>query len=185
MVVWRCKTYGVLCQISGFKNIEALLIKFPGKFEANIVKKFIGADIKGDCKNLKAILLEKYYHDVTTLGMGSEDIPVKFNEVESLEDAVVISAIDSSDAVFLHMQEANSELCVSIIQKVMHSDKMVHVGVLIYQNELQCFQKINICILVMNKVQARDALPDKKEVFMISMMRVQPVHLKLLLVAGS
>ena len=48
--------YSVLMQISGYKTYDALDKEFPGKFEENIMERFIGAEIQGEKKNLKAVL---------------------------------------------------------------------------------------------------------------------------------
>ena len=41
------KVYSVLSQISGYKSKQKLLLEFPGKFDVCIIKRFIGAEIKG------------------------------------------------------------------------------------------------------------------------------------------
>ena len=70
----------LLYQIAGYKSVNAFITMFPGKFDAFILEKFIRADIKGDSQNLKGILFEKYQNDITKLGLGCEDIPIKLKK---------------------------------------------------------------------------------------------------------
>lgn len=137
------KTYSALSQISGYRNVEALKQQYPGKFDVNIVEKFIGAELNGDKRNLKAVLLENYYNDVTKRGLGSEDIPVKFEKVVSLEDSIDPAVADNFNAVVVHMKEAQKELCLSLIKKVLHSDKRTHVGIFVFPNELLYFEVLS------------------------------------------
>ena len=41
------KAYAALSQISGYHTKQQLMAFFPGKFDLSIIKKFIGAEIKG------------------------------------------------------------------------------------------------------------------------------------------
>ena len=45
--------YSLLTRISGFQTVEALKLQYPGQFEVDNVKVYVGADFK--CKNMKVI----------------------------------------------------------------------------------------------------------------------------------
>ena len=45
-------------QITGYQTIDALKQKYPGKFDVDKVKKFLGAEIKGESRNLQAKMVK-------------------------------------------------------------------------------------------------------------------------------
>ena len=76
------KVYRVLKTISG-EDLTSLDEKYPGKFEFQKMKQFIGAVITSKQKNLKAVQLQKYLEQIEL--SGGEDIEslVKFVMLES------------------------------------------------------------------------------------------------------
>ena len=139
------KVYGALGQISGFQTVQALKERFPGKFDQGLVEKFTGAEVLGEKKNLKAKLLEKYYIGVTKQGSSNveSELPVEFVKVESLDDLTVEATVDDFDAVVMIMKEPNKEICVSVMKKILNSVRIVKVGIMVFPNELLCFEVIS------------------------------------------
>ena len=131
------KLYGVLSQITGYQTIDALKQKYPGKFDVDKVKKFLGAEIKGESRNLQAKMLENYFEGVTK--HGTEMFPLKFESIKTLEEPKVRAAVENFDAVVLVMKEAAKDECVSIMKRIILSNKTFQVGFFLFPREIMCF----------------------------------------------
>ena len=134
--------YSVLMQISGYKTYEALDQEFPGKFDENIMERFIGAEIQGEKKNIKATLLDDYFLDVK-LGLDSGDFPVSFVEFDSVEDGKILDAVDRVDVFVMIMKKGNPEVGAAVIKRILQTEKMIHIGVFLFSSELACFEALS------------------------------------------
>ena len=137
------KVYSALSQVSGYSNIESLVKEYPDKFDAVSLKTFIGAEVSGDTRNKIGILLENYYNKVTKESFEPSESPVQFEEIGHLDDSFVLGVVDKVDAFFFHMKESRQDLCAEIVKTVLHSDKVTHVGVLVFSKELLCFEVLS------------------------------------------
>ena len=137
------KVYIALSQLSGYSNIESLIKEYPDKFDANSLKVFIGAEVSGDTRNKVGILLDDYYNKVTKDNLDHSESQVRFEEIDHLDDSLVLGAVDKADAFFIHMKESRQDLCAAIVNLVLHSDKVSHVGLLVFPKELLCFEVLS------------------------------------------
>ena len=121
------KVRAVLSLLAGNVNYESLKQNFSDKFECDKLKNFVGAEVKGDKKNNKAILLENYYLSVIAENDNTIEPPVQFEE--SSDIAIILWKEDfftKYDTIFVHMKELNQELCKNIISQLLNSSKPVH-----------------------------------------------------------
>ena len=131
------KVFGVLAQITGYQTLETLRREYPGKFEIDKVGQFLGAEMKGESKNLQAMMLENYYEGVTKHVI--DDVPVKFECIKSLDEPKVRAIIDTSDAIVVVMKISAKEECASISKMILQCDKIFKVGFFLFPSEIMSF----------------------------------------------
>ena len=130
------KVYGVLSQITGYQTLDSLRKAHPGKFDIDQMEKYLGAERKGESRNLQAVLLESYYEGIT---MHVDIVKIKFESIKSLEDTKVKAAIDQFDAVVMVVKESAEEQCASIIKMIIQSAKLFQIGFFLFPSEIMHF----------------------------------------------
>ena len=130
--------YSLLTRISGFQTVESLKLQYPGQFEVDNVKVYVGADFK--CKNMKAIMLEKYCRDV--LNGRSSKVCISLQEIMSLTDDVIHDTSIEADAVTVFLSKASREVYSNLLNMIVNSDTNVKVGLFVFSSETSCFDEV-------------------------------------------
>ena len=134
------KVCGVLSIVAGYKSYETIKEQNPGKFEYEQMKHFIGAEMKGEKKNTKAILLDDYFKSVKASDVEPQ-VPEQF--VECSDISTILSSEDlynKYDTIFVGMKVFNKELCTSIIGQILRSPKPAHAVLLVFPREANHYQ---------------------------------------------
>ena len=138
------KVYAALSQISGYISVDMLKKTYEGKFDDEVLSKFIGAEVNGEKRNKKALLLENYYKRVTS--NTSEATPVELIKIQSLDDLKVEAAFDNSDAIVLILKNPQNQsvLLLRIVDNILQSRKASHLGLIIFPTELSRFELLSV-----------------------------------------
>ena len=139
------KAAAVLSQISGYKSIEQLNLKYGNKFDNEALADYIGAEILMDKMNTQAKLLKKYYNNIVNAGQKKNDDGsfVKFKEWDSLDVLLEVDVGARFETIVVDLKEPNQDLCMSIITSILRSDKEHHAGVFVFPCEASQFEVLS------------------------------------------
>ena len=135
------KVSDVLSILSGYKEYESLVNAYPGRFEHDNIKKYIGADIKNGTKNRQALDLQSYYKFVME---GSEKDFVKDTNFEKYEDFDQLMEekkyFHDVDMVVLKMVDDNKDIALSLVNHSLRSEKSKWARLIMLPGEAQQFE---------------------------------------------
>ena len=140
------KVYSLLSQLAGFKSKTQLMTLYPGKFEPDRMKLYIGADYIGEELNDQAALLNDYWIKVVK---GDSEIyevidPVKFVEIVNIKDLETSATpLDPFDMMIVNFKDAQPDFCLELINKLIRSDKIMHAALMIFESESQQFENLS------------------------------------------
>ena len=139
------KAAAVLSQISGYKSIDQLNLKYGNKFDNKALADYIGAEIIMDKMNTQAKLLKKYYNNIVHAGQKKSDEGsfVKFKECDTLDVILEVDVGNTFETIVVDLKEPNQDLCMSIIISILRSDKEHHAGVFVFPCEASQFEVLS------------------------------------------
>ena len=133
------KVYIVLKTISG-EDLKTLNEKYPGKFDYEKMREFIGAVITSKQKNLKAVQLQKYLEQVEFSGSSDTESPVKFVMLETTANVLNID-ITKLDMIVYIMKEKQAEIVTAIVSAILGGgEKSFHGSLLVFDSETDYFE---------------------------------------------
>ena len=136
------KVYRVLKTISG-EDLTSLDEKYPGKFEFQKMKQFIGAVITSKQKNLKAVQLQKYLEQIELSGGEDIESPVKFVMLETIA-SILNNDIADLDMIVYIMKEKQAEITTTIVSAMLGGDdKDFHGALLVFESEADYFEVLS------------------------------------------
>ena len=138
------KVYKVLCVIANYGKVETLLEKYPGMFDFQKMKNYVGAVFNSKMKNLKAIQLQNYYDYVVNSHVKDFENPVNFISFETaaklFEDEGMIYR---SDMIVYMMKDKNHDIVMSIISAILGGEKSFQAALLVFPTEMDHFEAIS------------------------------------------
>ena len=150
------KVFAVLSQLSGFVNKDQIMLQYPGKFENAILSKFIGAEITDGKKNDQASLLSDYWEKSIKQTSDEYVHPVSFEEIDETKELVDYD-FDSFDFVILNLKEAQSDLCMKVMNNVTKSPRVFVAAMMLFPSEDLQFETLSclrsMCLGDMEKLK--------------------------------
>ena len=135
------KVVATLCVIAGHKTYESIKLVFPGKFEQDQIKLFIGSEIKPDkTMNENALRLEKYYNAVKNKEPNALQTLLELNEFTDLKELKDASLFSQFNTIVLLMSKDVSEICLEIADYVIKSEDSRVSAILVFSSEALQFQ---------------------------------------------
>ena len=108
------KVAAILTRIAEYESFESLKLHYPKKFDEEILKRYLGAEIKNGIKNNKASDLEKYYRSV--ICGGDYIAKRRIVEYDDLKDLFSLNNhFEKFETVIFHMKEENKEVCFDFV----------------------------------------------------------------------
>ena len=137
------KVYAAL-EVIAKDDIEALKDKYPGKFDFDDMKNFIGAVIEKTQKNEKGKQLQIYFEMIVNSPGSEYTSPVKFATFDTATELFESeNLLLNSDMLIYMMKERNTSILMTIINAVLGGEKDFHAVVLIFPGELDYFETIS------------------------------------------
>ena len=136
------KVYKVLVLMAGEDSVETMKGKYPGKFEFDAMKPFVGAVFNGKVKNMKAVLLENYYISVVSATAEGVKNPVEFVSYQTVGE-VFGDEMNKYDMIVFNIGIMNKEICKEIIQTVLGGDKVFHAALIVFPSEIDNFEVLS------------------------------------------
>ena len=127
------------------ERFENLVEQYPGKFNFQRMRRYIGAIINKKIKNKKAVQLQKYYEHVVAAPDDVEfENPVNLFSYKTV-DAVFENGeiVNQSDMVIYIMKDRNNDIVGSVLTNVLGSDKDFHAALLVFATELDHFEVLS------------------------------------------
>ena len=138
------KVCGVVSVLAGNESYDKIKEMYPGKFDFDVMKNFIGAELKGENRNTKAGLLEKYFKSVIATNENERVIiPLEFEDCSDIAGKLNEDFFTMYEAIIFHMKELNQDICKKIISHMINSTKPVHAALLIFPSEKDQFQVLS------------------------------------------
>ena len=135
------KVTRVLSVLAGHKTYEQIKQEFPGKFDLDQMKTFIGAEIKeGKILNENASRLEKYFDAVTREEPDSALNILEFHEFEGLQELKDENVFVKFDTVLLLLSQDNQDTCLEIADNICKSEAQYKSAIIIFPSEVSYFQ---------------------------------------------
>ena len=134
----------VLSLISEYESVEVLRANYPGKFEFDNMKPFVGAVFKGEVKNMKTLLLEKYYNSVVADPEEVVKDPVEFVPFKTVTEVTGdLELLDKFEMIVFNMKLMNKDFCMNIIQIILGNDKLFNAAIVVFPSELNQFEVLS------------------------------------------
>eukprot|EP00092_Neocalanus_flemingeri_P108693 GFUD01139602.1.p1 GENE.GFUD01139602.1~~GFUD01139602.1.p1 ORF type:complete len:825 (+),score=170.44 GFUD01139602.1:57-2531(+) len=125
------KTIKNISALTNFQSVEKLRVQCPGKFDDDVIEKFVGAEIQGQAANLQGKLLENYCKSVLSNEMLE---PIKIEYIENLSD-VSKETFEGFEIVLLNLKEFGVGASMAIVDVALESSKPVMSVLLLFRDE--------------------------------------------------
>ena len=156
------KVASALTIISGYDKYDSIIEENPGKFEVDLLKPFIGAEVTKDGqKNLKAVMLEKYYEAVIAGDSECSDDNVKYVEVAEIDNLLKNdNVLDDFETLIVQVEEEkNKSLVLELAKSRALSEKDFHATVITFPSEDVQFEALSLIRNLKVKKQNFKILP--------------------------
>ena len=137
------KVTAVLSVLAEHKAYEQLQHEFPGRFELDQLKPFIGAEVKEGKMNESASRLKKYYNAVVSHSPTPDIEMLEFKELDDLEELKDSGVFDKFDTILLVLgkeKKESAEVCLAIADLVINSTESYKSAIIVFPSEDQHFQ---------------------------------------------
>jgi len=108
------KTNASLLTLSNYQPLETLQAQYPGKFTAEKLKKYAGAEVGAKFKNIQGNLLESYYKSVIEQKDENETDTIMVEEYEHLSD-IRSDLLEKNDLVIIKLKNFSEEYIQYVI----------------------------------------------------------------------
>ena len=130
------KVCGVLSVIAGYKTYEKIKEEYPGRFELDRMKMYIGAECGGERGKEQARKLEKYFNSA----VSSKDLTrVEISLIVLLKNEDIS---DKNETIVVHMKYFKKDLCSELFNRIIKSGQPMQ-AILVIPSEQDHFQVLS------------------------------------------
>ena len=136
----------VLSKIADNLPVKDLQRMYPGDFEFDQLKCFIGAVYDGGKKNLRAVELENYYHFIISRKDDAMyDQPVEYKYVDNVDIILKDSnVLNSFDMVIYNMKGSDMDSISSLLQTIVDSKSLFKTVFLLFSSGADHFEGLKV-----------------------------------------
>ena len=134
------KVLKTLVYLSG-SAIDILRAEYPGKFEYEKMKSFVGAVWQKDVKNQRGLELEQYFEDVLRSDSNQEiSVPVTLVTFMDVREVFYeMEVMKKSDIIIYLMNKFDKDLIADVTVDIIESYEKLHVALLVFPSHADYF----------------------------------------------